>query len=102
MKNFINLETIRNILPSVSDEEDIIFYESDIDEEERISEKEDDSDSERVHQAIQKMKILMINLQMTEFLVLRKTETSSSHGNGRIIHSRKLNKPFAIYVIMFL
>ncbi|GFT62021.1 hypothetical protein NPIL_326971 [Nephila pilipes] len=55
-------ETKRNMLLCDSDDdEDIVLDESDTDDEEHISEREDVSESERVQQAIQKMKIMTID-----------------------------------------
>ncbi|GFT85139.1 hypothetical protein NPIL_240511 [Nephila pilipes] len=60
-----DLETITNMLLSDSNNyENIVLEEIDKEEEEHISEREDDSESELQQQAIQKMKIRTIDLQM--------------------------------------
>ncbi|GFT55577.1 hypothetical protein NPIL_527721 [Nephila pilipes] len=80
MKNTNDLETIRNMLLCNSDyDEDT----GDIEEEEHISERKDDSESEGVHQAIQKMKIMKIGLQMPKYHTLK---------NRNIIESWKWRK----------
>ncbi|GFT56356.1 hypothetical protein NPIL_164261 [Nephila pilipes] len=67
MKNPNDFETIRNMLSCDSDDDDdIVLDEIDIEEEEHISEREEDSESEGVHQAFQKMKIMTIDIQISK------------------------------------
>ncbi|GFU49603.1 hypothetical protein NPIL_225241 [Nephila pilipes] len=56
------------LLCDSDDYEDIVLDESETDEEEHISEREDDSESERVQQAIQKIKKPVENDLCSAFL----------------------------------
>ncbi|GFU05035.1 hypothetical protein NPIL_476211 [Nephila pilipes] len=103
MKDPNDLETIRIMYFFDSDDdEDTDLNDCDTDEEDHSLEKEGESESELSTASNSEEDKDDRSTDVYIAHLKKKTETSSNHGNSRIIHSRKLNKHIAIYVSMFL